>query len=113
MAEVDVIPTKPDYLTIINFSTGGTAFTADGIKFTGNGRNVAVFKNTGVGVNTVTVTAYQTKIEGFDVSNKDIAVPAGEIIASGWIGNQIASNQIIMNSTNPTEVEYIILDLAK
>lgn len=114
MAEVDVTPTQLAFLTTINFTTGGTAFTADGIKFHGNGKNAIVFRNDGAGSNTVTIAATNDTIEGFSISDHDIIIPAGpgQIVFSGKIGNQIASNQVIVNSTNPAEVFYTVLDLA-
>lgn len=115
MAEVSVTPTSWEYLTSIDLKDSAlTAFTADGIKWSCNGKNTVILSNTGAGPNTVTVTASQTTAEGFTISNKDFVLAAGDLISTGKIGNVIAGNQVIMNVTGtPSEVKYKVLSFLK
>jgi hypothetical protein len=115
MAEVPVTSISWEYLSPIDIKdTALTAFTADGIKWSCNGKNTVILSNTGAGPNTVTVTAYQTTTEGFPISDKDFVLAAGDLILTGKIGNVIAGNQVIMNVTGtPAEVKYKVLSFLK
>lgn len=115
MAEVPVTPTSWEYLTAIDIKDSAlAAFTADGIKWSCNGKNTVILSNTGAGPNTVTVTAEQTTTEGFTISDKDFVLAAGDIVSIGKVGNVIAGNQVILNVTGtPAEVKYKVLSFLK
>jgi hypothetical protein len=60
----------------------GTAGTADGHYFANSGEEILVVKNSGAGSHTVTVPTPRT-VEGLDVDDQEIAIPAGQVFAVG------------------------------
>lgn len=113
MARVTVTPTRASDLTPIDVSSGGlTAFTGDGIDFLNNGHNAMVLENTGIGANTVKITAATTSINGFPITDADIVLAAGAHVYVQKINPAVSGNTTLVDVVGTAaEVKYLVLDV--